>query len=68
MYYRDDCSLTDSIVGTLFMSGLFYLTHLGGKQAAYKEIEEKQQKDEISELRKKLNELNEYNKRNRSTS
>ncbi len=56
MYYEEN-SITDYVVGTLFLGGLFYLTHLGGKQAAYKEIEEKKQKDAIQDLKKRFEDL-----------
>ena len=55
--YHEDESITDYVVGTLFLGGLFYLTHLGGKQAAYKEMEQQKQKDALEDLKKRFEDL-----------
>jgi hypothetical protein len=55
--FNNEDSITDNVVGSLFLGGLFYLFQCKGRQEAYKEIEEKNQKDEIESLKRQINEL-----------
>lgn len=58
MFYRDDSSVTDCVVGTLFFAGLNFLSYWNGRQTAFKEVEEQQQKEKIARLEEQVNQMN----------
>lgn len=55
--FNDDTSFTGSLLGTLFLSGMFYLTHQGGKETAKKEMQEEKQNEEIEDLKRQIREF-----------
>lgn len=55
MYYYDEGpGIGETILGTLFISGMFYLNRLAGRQEAYDEIEKKKQKEDIEMLKEQV--------------
>lgn len=59
-------NLTDTILGTLFFGGMFYISEKIGEERAYKNIADKALRDEVADLRRKLNELNRQNSMKRA--
>jgi|GEM_PF-4454059 len=43
------------LLGTLFLGTLFFLSHLSGRQEAYKERDEQKMRDDIEEMKRKFN-------------
>ena len=56
MFFEED-SIGQTLLGTLFMSGFYWLANKNGRAEAYSEIMEVSRDTEIQNLKKRLDEL-----------
>ena len=55
--FNNDESWCQSLLGTLFLSGMFYLADRRGRTSAIKEMEDSKRDQEMEELRRQIKEL-----------